>query len=153
MNKPRMLQRLDELKISVSIEDDRIRLCPASRVPQALADEIRQNKSYLLAYLRGHSQGQVHDEAGQEELLEIELQVQLEGHVLLWSTVLEDFVAFYRTADDVSKIPPGFVSYSTSELWKLFGERNDSMSAKTLKRINEAKKAGAVVVDVREEHS
>ena len=57
-----------------------------------------------------------------------------------------DFVSFYKTEADRDKIPPGFVSYSDKELCELFG-KNSSPRKHTLRRIHEAKKLGACVVN------
>ncbi|MFC1944984.1 hypothetical protein ACFLX5_05880 [Chloroflexota bacterium] len=78
-----------------------------------------------------------------EELNEIVARVRGEGYVLLWSTVLEDSVAFYKTEADRQKIPPGFVPYSDQELWGLFGEGKAAHSPDKLRLIHEAKKKGA----------
>lgn len=153
MDKLQILQRLDELRVSVSIRENRIELRPASRVSQALADEIRLNKADLLDYLRWQSHKQEQYEAGLDELQEVERRVQNDGYVLLWSTALEDFLAFHDSTQDLQQIPPGFVPYSIQELWKLFGNGNDYMSATALRRIHAAKRSGANVVDAREDHS
>jgi hypothetical protein len=69
------------------------------------------------------------------------------GYVLLWSEVLEDMVAFYKTEADREKIPPGFVPYSDQELRELFGEGKATLSARTLRLIHEAKKRKTEVVE------
>ncbi|MFC1944490.1 hypothetical protein ACFLX5_03225 [Chloroflexota bacterium] len=61
------------------------------------------------------------DQATKLELDEIVTRVEEKGYVLLWSTVLQDLVAFYKTDADLGRIPPGFVPYSDQELWELFG--------------------------------
>jgi hypothetical protein len=83
--------------------------------------------------------------ANDQELTEIENRVSTKGYVLLWSSTLNDFVAFYKTEADREKIPPGFVPYSDKELFELFG-KNSSPRKHTLRLIHEAKKLGACVV-------
>ena len=78
----------------------------------------------------------------EQELREIEARVHKEGFVLLWSHVLEDFVAFYSDEESRGKITPGFVPYSEDELWELFGEGKPHPSQQTLRLIHEAKKQG-----------
>ncbi len=60
--------------------------------------------------------------------------------MLLWSTVLEDLVAFFKTEADRAKIPPGFVAYSEAELIHLFGDGGTMPSTHALKLIHDAKK-------------
>jgi hypothetical protein len=81
-----------------------------------------------------------------EELEEIVARVHgEEGYVLLWSTVLQDLIAFYRDEEAKSKIPPGFVPYSEAELTELFGEGKPPLSEHTLRLIHEVKKHGGQV--------
>jgi len=83
--------------------------------------------------------------ADYQELTEIEARVERDGYVLLWSNILNDFVAFYKTEADREKIPPGFVPYSDKELFELFG-KSSSPRKHTLRLIHEAKKLGGCVV-------
>ena len=85
--------------------------------------------------------------ADDQELLEIENRVLTKGYVLLWSEVLEDTVAFYKTEADREKIPPGFVPYSDQELRELFGEGKATLSPRTMRLIHEAKKIEAEVLE------
>lgn len=55
-------------------------------------------------------------EAGNKELHEIEWDVRSSGYVLLWSDVVEDFIAFYSDRRHLREIPPDFVPYSIEEL-------------------------------------
>ena len=84
--------------------------------------------------------------ADDKELTEIENRVVTKGYVLLWSSTLNDFVAFYKTEADRENIPPGFVPYSDKELFELFG-KSSSPRKHTLRLIHEAKKLGACIVD------
>lgn len=87
------------------------------------------------------------DQATQEELEEIAARVHGEGYVLLWSTVLQDLIAFYRDEEAKSKIPPGFVPYSEAELEALFSDGKPPLPASTLRLIHEAKKHGGRVIN------
>jgi hypothetical protein len=80
-------------------------------------------------------------QTAQGELEEIVARVHgEEGYVLLWSTVLQDLIAFYRDEEAKNKIPVGFVPYSEVELKELFGDGKPPLSAHTLRLIHEAKK-------------
>ncbi len=80
------------------------------------------------------------------ELEELVETVRSKGYVLLWSSVLQDVIAFHGDETDRSKIPPGFVPYSQSELLELFDDQEPPLSAATLRLIHEAKKRGAYVI-------
>ena len=85
-------------------------------------------------------------QATRDELEEIAARVQVEGYALLWSTVLQDLIAFYRDEEARSKIPVGFVPYSEAEIEELFEDGKPARSISTLRLIHEAKKlAGAKV--------
>ena len=88
----------------------------------------------------------------ERELAEIVQRVNHEGYVLLWSTVLADFVAFYKTEADRKKIPPGFVPYSEQELEELFGEGKDAPSPNALRLTHESQKCGERVIGSQPEH-
>jgi hypothetical protein len=85
-------------------------------------------------------------QATREELEEIAERVRSEGYVLLWSTILQDLVAFYRDDEAKSKIPSGFVPYSDAELKELFGDNKPLLYEPTLRLIHEAKKCGGCIV-------
>jgi len=92
-----------------------------------------------------------HD-AREAELQEISDRIEHEGYLLLWSNVLEDFVAFYMTEADRQDIPAFYVPYSNSELQALFSEESSDWSLEELRRIYMAKKiAGFVVTEVHNE--
>ena len=80
------------------------------------------------------------------ELTELEHQVASKGYVLLWSNLLEDFIAFYRSEADIQPIPDWFVPYRQRELWELFGEEDSGPSPNGLRLINETKKQGGRVI-------
>jgi len=150
-----ILEQLHNLGVTVTAEGDKLRLEPGSRVSPQLVNELRQNKAEVLAYLQQqpkNPQGKYRlaypgqGGPGNQELAEIVRRVNHEGYVLLWSTVLEDFVSFYRTEADHKRIPPGFVPYSEKELWELFAEGKPSISQHTLRLVHEAKKQGGHVI-------
>ena len=161
MDKPQIIQRLENLQVTVSVNRDRIRLTPSSQIPPSLVEEIRENKADLLDYLRQEEarnpslivENSTVDEVTQIEFQEIERAVFEKGYVLLWSYVLDDCIAFYNPERDLVNIPPAFVAYSTVELWHLFGDEEYSPSRGDLLRIHEAKKTGAEIIDLREDQA
>lgn len=156
MNAEAIVQLAHELSITLSLAGDRIRYAPKSATPPNLVEMLRQHKAELIEYLRQENRTgpvgvyrQVYlGDSGpnDEELRETVRRVQEEGYVLLRSTVLNDFVAFYKTEADRKKIPPDFVPYSERELWELFGEGKTAPSPGTLKLIHEAKKHGGRII-------
>ncbi|HZA23675.1 MAG TPA: hypothetical protein VFA32_13930, partial [Dehalococcoidia bacterium] len=80
------------------------------------------------------------------ELAEMVRNVNQQGYVLLWSAVLGDLIAFYKTGTDRREMPPGFVPYSDRELQVLFREEG-LLSAESLRLIHEAKKCGGRITD------
>ena len=147
-----ILEQLHNLGVTVTAEGDKLRLEPGSRVSPQLVNVLRQNKAEVLAYLQQQPKGPqgkyrlaYPGQGGPSnwELAEIVRRVNHEGYVLLWSTVLEDLIAFYKTEVDRKKIPPGFVPYSEEELWELFTEEKPPVSQHTLRLVHESKKQGA----------
>lgn len=80
------------------------------------------------------------------ELAEIVRRVHEDGYVLLWSTVLKDLVAFYKTESDLKKIPPLYIPYSEQELRALFGDAKTAPSPNGFYLIHEAKKHGGRII-------
>jgi len=144
MDAATILNMLGDLGISVVVADDRLRLEPGSRVPLDLVEELRQHKQEIILKLKGYQFKYADPQASDQELAEIKARVDVEGYVLLWSTVLQDLVAFYRDEVDQSKIPPGFVPYSLAELTELFGK--GKCSSDRLRVIHEAKRLGGHIV-------
>jgi hypothetical protein len=99
-----LLDKLNALGISVTIAGEKLQLQPGSKVPPEMVEELHYQKAGLIDAVRAR------------ELQEIARRVMEEGYVLLWSTVLEDSVAFYKNETDRDRIPAGFVPYSDSEL-------------------------------------
>ena len=143
MDATAILGRLGSLGISVEVANNRLLLQPGSRVPPDLVDELRAHKQEVILKLKGYRLK--YSQASDREVEEIVARVEVEGCVLLWSTVLNDLVAFYRDEDARSKIPPGFVPYSVGELQELFGGGKQSPSQHTLRLIHEAKKQGGCI--------
>ena len=79
------------------------------------------------------------------EAEEISRRVTEHGICLIWAETVKDFLAFVRDDFDRSKVPPGFVIYTDSELRELFGEGKQPSNA-TLRLIHEAKKQGGRVI-------
>lgn len=143
------------LGIVLRVEEGRIRYRPKSAAPVEFVDTLREHKPQVMALLqaqanalpKGYRLKYSDAQAIGEELGEIVARVHGEGCVLLWSTVLQDLIAFYRDEEARSKIPPGFVPYSEAELKELFGEGKPPLSTSALRLIHEAKKHGGRVVD------
>ena len=113
-----------------------------ARLPEHLMVRIRERKAELIQYLtsEGHNECLSVVTPKEDELQEIIRRIEEDGYVLLWSTVLEDLIAFHRTEIDRKKIPPGFVPYSDAELQELFGEQSEKVSLSRLRNIHEKKK-------------
>lgn len=152
MSASTILDRLNSLGIAVTLSGDRLRLEPGSKVPVDVVEELRQHKAEVLSLLMSqryrpkYPEGQHRD----KELAEIVTRVHKEGFVLLWSKVLEDFVAFYRDEETRGTIPPGFVPYKDVELWELFGADKPPLSQDKLRLIHEAKRLGGCVSSIGE---
>ena len=82
---------------------------------------------------------------------DIERDVLGYGACLLWSEVLDDYIAFYVTDDDRAKVPPGFVPYSHVEMLLMFGPEQADWSPEGLRKIHAAKKLGANVIEARDD--
>ena len=147
MNAKAILERLYELGVQIEAARDKLRLTPASAVPANLVDAVRANKAALLAHLRYHRKYTGNEAPGNAELREMQERVYSDGVVLLWSTVLEDFIAFYKTEADRKKIPPGFVPYSDKELRHLFGPDKPDLSESTNHLMHRAKVLGTNITD------
>jgi len=127
----KIITELVGLGVELSVEDDVIELTPGSRVPDRLATMVKIHKADIIDRLNVST-------PSDEELVEIEEQVQANGYVLLWSTVLRDMVAFCREDKDRRSVPVGFVIYTVDELATLFG--NHARSPRSLRLIHAAKK-------------
>jgi hypothetical protein len=133
------------------IDDDRLELDVPADFPAGLVLLLREHKAEVLGYLRQHpipAETQYRlkyprfPQASDQELAEILQTVQQRGFVLVWSTNLNDLVAFHRPELDLHLIPPGFVPYSTRELAVLFSQDVEPPSTEGLRLIHEAKKYG-----------
>ena len=72
-------------------------------------------------------------------------RVEDEGYVLLWSTVLQDLVAFHRDDVDRAAIPAEFVPYSDEELRHIFGEGKPDVTEHTIRVLHKAKVLGGKI--------
>jgi hypothetical protein len=142
-----ILERLENIGIQIIIAGDKLQLRPGSDVPPQLLEEVKAHKPELVKILKleGYRAKYPEPRATERELAEIVARVYHEGYVLLWSTVLQDLVAFYRDEADKVGIPPGFVAYSLPELTELFGDKKRT-SLDRLRLIHEAKKSGGAKV-------
>ena len=67
---------------------------PGSRVPQDLVDILCEHKGEIMAYLREHPE-RLHRNS--TELDDTLRRVDEGGYVLLWSILLGDLIACYKT--------------------------------------------------------
>ena len=67
----------------------------------------------------------------------VQLQFDKNGYVLLWASVLKDYVAFYNTEDDLKKVPKIFTPYNYDELVQI---NNNNLTDQELRTIHMAKK-------------
>ena len=132
-----IIEQLDDLGVSIASNGEKLSLKPASRVPEQLMNQIKRYKSDLMNLLRVQRD---------QEMKDIVSLVKKQGYVLLWSSVLEDGVAFIHDDYDPSKLPLAFTPYTLDELCMLFSD--DSLSADSLRLIHVAKKHGGKVTDV-----
>ena len=132
-----IIEQLDDLGVSIASNGEKLSLKPASRVPEQLMNQIKRYKSDLMNLLRVQRD---------QEMKDIVSLVKKQGYVLLWSSVLEDGVAFIHDDYDPSKLPLAFTPYTLDELCMLFAD--NSLSANSLRLIHVAKKHGGKVTDV-----
>lgn len=145
-----ILERLENIGVQIIVAGDKLQLRPGSAVPPELFSEVKAHKPELVTILklRGYQFKHSEFEAPDKELDEIAAGVNRDRYVLLWSTVLEDLIAFYKDEVDRVNIPPGFVPYSLRELKELFSEVS-KVGPDELRIIHEAKRQGGVVRDRR----
>ena len=139
MTTERLIEQLANLGVSMVAEGETLIVKPASLVPAELIDDIRLHKPELISKVPPRH-------PMDSELSEIVRQVRAKGYVCLWSTVLEDNIAFVDDILEDDLRPEGFVIYTLDELSKLFGD--SSLSGDSLRLIHVAKKRGATVTDV-----
>lgn len=146
-----IIEKLKDLGVRVSAAGERLRLEPGSRVPPELVEEVKAHKRELMAWLGGCRLKYPDVQTSPGELAEIEAEITNEGFVLLWSNVLQDTVAFYKSEAGLKRVPPGFVPYSEQELWELFAEGRTVPSPAGLRLIHEAKKRGGRITNREKE--
>ena len=115
-----IFRRLKKLDVSVRADRGEIVLNPGDRVPVGLREEIKLRKADLLDQLTDDS-----------EVVEIVRQVREQGYVLLWSNTLQDLVAFAQTDAYKDNVPPGFTTYTITELMEVFGDGTLTCPPKT----------------------
>lgn len=145
---PEIIANLEAMQFRIGLDGNDLTLSyPKSTSPDAVErarHDLRKHRQQVISFLKGLPLKYPGTETTGEEAGEIAERLERYGCILLRSVVLEDFIAFYRTEADRSKIPPGFVPYSEAELEKLFGD--GSIGEQRLKLIHEAKKQGARIV-------
>ena len=70
----------------------------------------------------------------------VQLQFDKNGYVLLWASVLQDYVAYYNTEDDLKKVPEGFIPYHYDELVQI---SNNNLTDQELQTIHMAKRVAS----------
>lgn len=140
MTTERLIEQLADLGVSMVADGETLIVKPASLVPAELIDDIRLHKPELINKVPPRH-------PLDSELSEIVRQVRAKGYVCLWSTVLEDGVAFIHDDYDPSKLPLAFTPYTLDELCMLFAD--NSLSPDSLRLIHIAKKRGGTITDVR----
>ena len=152
MNAQAVLEQARELGITVQTDGIDLIYWPKTSAPAEFVETMGANKASLVEYLNRYRHLYREDVAGTTELQEIERRVEEKGYVLLRSTLLDDFVAFYKTEADRGRIPAGFVPYSDRELQTLFREDDPEWSEERLWRTHMAKKiAGFTVTNVHDD--
>jgi len=144
-----IIQRVHSRGVELKVTPDgrRLQYAPASKLDDQLRELLRTHKVQLIESLLKGRYRLLFPNAtpgGAKNVAEIELQVASRGYALVWSTALGDLVAFYDDVAAKALIPPAFTAYSLDEL-RLFEEGNGDWNPKTLRLIQQAKKAGAVV--------
>jgi hypothetical protein len=76
----------------------------------------------------------------QGQAREIVCRVQERGRCLLWSEVLEDYIAFARDEEAAAQVPPGYVIYTLRELEELFEMGAKPLSGEMLRAVHNTKK-------------
>ena len=151
MNAQSVLEQALELGISVETDGIDLIYWPKGATPPQFVEVLRVNKLSLIEYLCRFQREFPGEEVSDAEYKEMARRVEEEEYALLWSSLLEDFVAFYNTDSDRAKIPAGFVPYIDSELQELFREDSPGWSIEGLRLIHAAKKlAGFKVTEVHD---
>ena len=140
MTTDRLIEQLADLGVSMIADGETLIVKPASLVPADLRDAIRLNKLDLIKKVAPRR-------SQDKEMSEIVREVREKGYVCLWSTVLEDNIAFVDDILEHDLRPKGFVIYTLDELIKLFS--SSPLSPNNLRRIHIAKKHGGEITDVR----
>jgi hypothetical protein len=152
MDATAILDELDRLGVTVELEGPDIICEPGDKIPEHLIPDIREQKQEIVRLLhRGYYRFRF-DEGTSLEVEEREVVRQVEdiGIVLLWSSVLNDFIAIYRTMADKIKVPSGFIPYSHAEIEILFAK---DLQERSLRHIHAAKRQGTKITSMRKDQT
>jgi len=138
-NAAAILEKLSLLGIATTPSGEKLLLEPGSKVPADLVSQIREHKTEILAHL---GKPKLVDGTPQWHAETIARAVEREGVCVFWSELFGEMIAFVRDDTFKSHVPCGIVYYTDEELRELFGEGKPGLSAKDLRLIHEAKKAG-----------
>ena len=133
-----LIKELNDRGVSMFADGEVLELKPQSRIPTELKEAIQLHKIEIINKI-------VPRHPLDSELTEIIRQVRAKGYVCLWSTVLEDNIAFVDDILEEDQRPEGFVIYTLDEITKLFA---NTKSENSLRLVHIAKKRGAKITDV-----
>lgn len=147
-----ILEKLDDLGVTTKLDGLDIVFKPIDKIPVELIPDIRANKFQIISLLHGRIYRFRFPEGIPLEVEEQEIVRQVEeiGIVLLWSPVLNDFVAIINTGADRAKAPPGFVIYSNAEIAILVAE---DLPERSMRLIHQAKMQGGAVISVQQDET
>ena len=89
MDIPALLDNLDMQGITLTVNGDRLKLVPGSRVSQDLAETLRAHKTEVMEYLRGEA-AQVATELSNLHLKVVEPHVPSTPELLPWASELAE---------------------------------------------------------------
>jgi hypothetical protein len=134
-----LLEKVKALGVTLTPSGDKLLLEPGSKVPPDLVRQIREHKTEILAHL---SKPKLVDAPPQWHAETIAHVVEREGVCIFWSELFGEMIAFVKGETFKNRVPCGLVTYSSKELKELFGEGKPWLSARDLRLIHEAKRAG-----------
>ena len=154
MDAAAILDRLSDIGVTVRLSDDRLQIFPGSKVPPELLSQIRQHKAELVSRLRSvptppdggrtpaPSKPKPAEHPPEWHAQEIAWAVEKEGVCVFWSDVFGELIAFIKDDSLRPSVPADLVAYTSEEILHVFGENKKAPSAKSLRLIHEAKRAG-----------
>ena len=140
-----LVHRLRDKGIELAVQGDSIRYRPSNALSETDREALRRNKGAILAvlYRERFAVGVLKAmEPSDPRILNLEAEVEAMGHVLIWSNVLEDLIAFCWTPEDAERVPRGVVAYTADELAMLFPQEAGGPGDNGLKLIHRAKQLG-----------